>query len=416
MLSFCLLLLMVILSHSISFGKELPKIAVWDLTSGDIKGAYAQDLTLILASEVSKLGKYEVYSQENVRTLAGWTAERMQLGCTDTKCLTALGQMDIAKLISGRVGKIGNRYTISLNLFDTQNARSENSLSKFCTSEDELIELVQQTVRELLGEAIRPPGVEEKRVERKGDEKTFTNSIAMEFALIPAGRFMMGSKLSPEEVVKRWGEKKIQRWFSPEHPRHEVIISKAFYIGTYEVTQAQWQAVMGSNPSQFRGDDRPVEQVSWSDAKEFVRRLNEKEGTNRYRLPTEAEWEYACRAGSTTLFHYGDDQKPNLRLGDYAWYEENSGHKAHRVGQKKPNGFGLYDMYGNVEEWCADWYALYQEGELTDPSGPTSGQTRILRGGNCGHPWDSCRSARRNNNVPHYSSDYVGFRVVLDPK
>ncbi len=139
---------------SVSSGKELPKIAVWDLTAGDINPSYAQDLTSILVSEISKLKIYEVYSQENVRTLAGWTAERMQLGCTDTKCLTALGQMDIAKLISGRVGKIGNRYSVSLNLFDTQNARAENSVSEFGGSEDELIGLVQGAVRKLLGSEI----------------------------------------------------------------------------------------------------------------------------------------------------------------------------------------------------------------------------------------------------------------------
>jgi hypothetical protein len=147
---------------AISLAKELPKIAVWDLTHGDIKPAYAQDLTSILVSEISKLGKYEVYSQENVRTLAGWTAERMQLGCTDTKCLIALGQMDIAKLISGRVGKIGNRYSVSLNLFDTQNARAEKSVSEFGRSEDELIDLVQVALRKLLGVEVSPARVEQR--------------------------------------------------------------------------------------------------------------------------------------------------------------------------------------------------------------------------------------------------------------
>jgi len=147
---------------AISPAKELPKIAVWDLAPGDIKPAYAQDLTSILVSEISKLGKYEVYSQENVRTLAGWTAERMQLGCTDTKCLTALGQMDIAKLISGRVGKIGNRYSVSLNLFDTQNARAEKSVSEFGRSEDELIDLVQMALGKLLGVEVSPVRVEQR--------------------------------------------------------------------------------------------------------------------------------------------------------------------------------------------------------------------------------------------------------------
>jgi hypothetical protein len=155
---------------AISPAKELPKIAVWDLTPGDIKAAYAQDLTSILVSEISKSGKYEVYSQENVRTLAGWTAERMQLGCTDTKCLTALGQMDIAKLISGRVGKIGNRYSVSLNLFDTQNARAEKSVSEFGRSEDELIELVQVALGKLLGVEVPPTRVEQRPSPSSGSE------------------------------------------------------------------------------------------------------------------------------------------------------------------------------------------------------------------------------------------------------
>jgi carboxyl-terminal processing protease len=148
-------------SPAVSRAKDFPKIAVWDLVAGNLTPSYAQDLTSILVSEVSKSEKFEAYSQDNVRTLAGWTAERMALGCTDTKCLTALGQMDIAKLISGRVGKIGNRYSVSLNLFDTQNARAERSVSEFGRSEDELIDLVQVAVRKLLGiDAVPPRGKE----------------------------------------------------------------------------------------------------------------------------------------------------------------------------------------------------------------------------------------------------------------
>jgi hypothetical protein len=135
---------------AVSPGRELPKMAVWDLSAGNIPPAYAQDLTSILVSEITKLGKFEVYSQENVRTLAGWAAERMALGCTDTKCLTALGQMDIAKLISGRIGKVGDTYSISLNLFDTQKVKAERSISEFTRSENELISLLQQCVRKLL--------------------------------------------------------------------------------------------------------------------------------------------------------------------------------------------------------------------------------------------------------------------------
>ncbi len=139
---------------SFSFAKELPKVAVWDLVPRNISADYASQLTSILVSETTKLKKYRVYSQENVRTIAGWTEQKMSLGCTDTKCLTALGQMDISKLISGSVGKIGSRYTISLSLFDTENTLTENALSEFCQTEDELIELIQVSVRKLLGEPL----------------------------------------------------------------------------------------------------------------------------------------------------------------------------------------------------------------------------------------------------------------------
>jgi hypothetical protein len=152
----CVVIFIAVSFVSASYAGDLPKIAVWDLAAGNLTPSYAQDLTSILVSEISKLKKYEVYSQENVRTLAGWTAERMTLGCTDTKCLTALGQMDIAKLISGRVGKIGNTYSISLNLFDTQNAKAEESISEFCRSEDQLIDLVQVAARKLLGVEVVP--------------------------------------------------------------------------------------------------------------------------------------------------------------------------------------------------------------------------------------------------------------------
>jgi len=188
---------------SISSAKELPKLAVWDLTSGDIKEAYAQDLTLILASEVSKLGKYEVYSQANVRTLAGWTEERMKLGCTNTQCLTALGQMDIAKLISGRVGKIGNRYSVSLNLFDTEKARSERLISEFCRSEDELIELVQVAVRKLLAVEAPPSGPVQKAPAKAPDPLgSAVEPRRVEFSKIPLkNALVMGESNSPLKIA-----------------------------------------------------------------------------------------------------------------------------------------------------------------------------------------------------------------------
>jgi formylglycine-generating enzyme required for sulfatase activity len=406
----------------VAAAKDLPKVAVWDLAARETKPGYAQELTSILVSEISKMGKFEVYSQENVRTLAGWTAEKMKLGCTSTQCLMALGQMDVAKLISGSVGRIGNRYSVSLSLFDTQNAKAEKSLSEFCGSEDELIELVQKTVRQLLG----TPG-ELAAAEKKELDKTFTNSMGMEFLLIPAGKFSMGS---PGGEAGR-GEN--------EGPQREVQITKPFYMGKYEVkvsefrefvkaaqfkTDAEtnggayvwvkdkWQRKEGvnwMNPGFTQKDDHPVICLAWSDAVEYGKWLAKKTG-HAYRLPTEAEWEYACRAGTQQGYSFGPDAR---ELSKYAWYVDNAGGKTRPVGQKKPNPWGLFDMHGNVREWCQDWYGKYAAGTAVDPSGPLRSAVRVLRGGSWSSPATDLRCAERRNGFG--GSDRAGFRLVRMP-
>jgi formylglycine-generating enzyme required for sulfatase activity len=221
------------------------------------------------------------------------------------------------------------------------------------------------------------------------------------FVLIPSGTFMMGS---PEDEPGR----------STMETLHQVTISKPFYMQTTEVTQKQWEKVMGNNPSYFQGDENlPVEQVSWNDVQEFIRKLNKMEGNDKYRLPTEAQWEYACRAGSSTMYCFGNDPG---RLGEYAWYDENSGNVTHAVGQKKPNAWGLYDMYGNVWEWVQDWGGSgdYPSGHVTDPTGPSSGPSRVFRGGSGVDCTGSCcRTAFRAGDRP--DSRYwksVGFRLI----
>ena len=181
-----------------------------------------------------------------------------------------------------------------------------------------------------------------------------------------------------------------------------------------EVTQEQYQKVMGTNPSEFKGPQNPVETVSWADAVEFCRKLSampaEKTAGHVYRLPTEAEWEYACRSGTTTAYGFGDDAS---RLGDYGWFGGNSDSSTHPVGEKKPNAWGLYDMHGNVWEWCQDWYGEYPSGSATDPTGATSGSIRVSRGGMLGHIARYCRSAYRNWFTPESRDRYVlGFRVL----
>ena len=236
--------------------------------------------------------------------------------------------------------------------------------------------------------------LEKSKVQSSGG-KTITNSIGMEFVLIPSGTFKMGSSN---------GE-------SDEKPIHSVTISEAFYMGKYEVTQKEWKAVMGDNPSRFKGDKLPVEQVSWNDIQEFIKKLNQKEGGTKYRLPTEAEWEYAARAGSNSKWSFGDNES---QLGNYAWYGSNSNSQTHPVGQKKPNKYGLYDVHGNVWEWVQDWYDsnYYSSSPKTDSKGPSSGSYRVFRGGSWDYSAVSARSAYRYITGPVSRRGIIGFRLV----
>jgi formylglycine-generating enzyme required for sulfatase activity len=197
-----------------------------------------------------------------------------------------------------------------------------------------------------------------------------------------------------------------------EKPMHTVRISRPFYLGKYEVTQGQWEAIMGKNPSRFTGDpNRPVEQVSWEDVQEFLQRLNAREGGARYRLPTEAEWEYAVRAGSTTAYSFGDSTS---QLGQYAWHDGNAGGATHPVGRLQPNAWGLHDMHGNVWEWVQDWKGTYPSGTVTDPTGPQSGSYRVSRGGSWNYAARYCRSANRDDFAPAYRHFYLGFRLLRE--
>ena len=222
---------------------------------------------------------------------------------------------------------------------------------------------------------------------------TLTNSIGMEFVLIPAGTFHMGSATGEAD----------------ERPVRQVKISKPFYLGKYEVTQEQWQAVMGKNPSFFTGNPKsPVESVWWTDVLEFIRRMNTKEGHQKYRLPTEAEWEYAARAGTTSTYSFGNDA---VLLSEYAWYKDNAGGTTHPVGQLKPNAWGLHDMLGNVWEWVQDWYQRYEATAVTDPHGPEAGTHRLRRGCAWNNASEICRVANRYS-VAGYRDDFLGFRLV----
>jgi formylglycine-generating enzyme required for sulfatase activity len=194
-----------------------------------------------------------------------------------------------------------------------------------------------------------------------------------------------------------------------EEPLHQVTVSD-FYIGKYEVTQEEWREVMGSNPSYFKNcDNCPVEDVSWKEIKQFLRKLNAKTG-NTYRLPREAEWEYAARGGSSSLeYKYSGSNN----LDEVAWYSNNSGSKTYPVGQKKSNELGLYDMSGNVWEWCADWYGDYSSGAQTNPKGPLWASYRVRRGGSWDYDAQYCRVSFRSYYAPSIRGNYLGFRLAL---
>ena len=222
------------------------------------------------------------------------------------------------------------------------------------------------------------------------------DGISIEMVKVEAGTFMMGA--TPE----------MEKPNSDEKPLHQVTLINDYYMGKYEVTQALWEAVMGSNPSYFKGDNLPVEKVSWNDCQEFISKLNSLTG-RKFRLPTEAEWEYAARGGKKSR---GYQYSGNSNITDVAWYDGNSG-KTHPVGTKQANELGIYDMSGNVHEWCSDWYGSYSSSSQTNPTGADSGSFRVFRGGGWGIYARGCRLSYRYIFTPDDRRSYLGLRLAL---
>jgi formylglycine-generating enzyme required for sulfatase activity len=230
-----------------------------------------------------------------------------------------------------------------------------------------------------------------------GLRRTFKDPYTgMEFVFIKGGCYEMGDTFGD-------GNK-------DEKPSHNLCVDD-FYLGIYEVIQGQWEKVMGNNPSHFKkGDNYPVEQVSWEDVQQFIYRLNNQTG-RKYRLPTEAEWEYAARSGGKTEKYAGTSEDDELK--EYAWFDSNSDLQTHPVGQKRPNGLGLYDMIGNVSEWCADWYDenYYESSPGDNPKGPDGGTYRVLRGKSYLDCWDGVRASARSRATPSIRNNFNGFRL-----
>lgn len=228
-----------------------------------------------------------------------------------------------------------------------------------------------------------------------GETRTFDG---MEFQWCPAGTFPMGSPVSEDGHL-------------PNETLHEVTLSHGFWLGKFEVTQAQWKNIMGANPSYDKGKNRPVEGVSWDDVQDFLVILNATTTGATYRLPTEAEWEYACRAGTTTRYYWGNDAS-GTDIDRFAWYYDNATDIIHRVGKKLPNNWGLYDMSGNVFEWCQDWYGDYPAGPVVDPQGSAPDTNKVYRGGSRDSGAPGCRAAIRLAILPNIADAGLGFRLL----
>ena len=292
------------------------------------------------------------------------------------------------------------------------------------TGDDTLLERKPASDKTLIDTGTIPPlaaqvpqaqaGTGDKTLIDTGADTHTDPYTGMEFIKVQAGTFMMGCTSEQGSDC-----------YDLEKPAHSVTLTRDYLMGKYEVTQAQWVRVMGSNPSYFQNcDNCPVERVSWNDIQEFLVKLNQQTGTKgtstkgtgkRYRLPTEAEWEYAARGGNKSKgYKYaGAKGTGSNSIGSVAWYDDNSGDKTHPVGQKAPNELGLYDMSGNVWEWCSDWYGDYSSSSQTDPKGPSSGRNRVLRGGSWYNFPIRCRVSYRSLNTPGGGVNLTGFRLCL---
>ncbi len=453
--------------------KAKERLAVLDLEAKHgVEKSLAEALSVIVRDKLHGFGEYEVMSKGDIQAVASREQLKQALGCDDdgSQCLVDFGRaIGTRFMVAGDISKLGATYTVSLRMLDTkgEGASVKNRVSESCKcDEDALIVTVQDVAAKLLGkptataakkaeeeakklaeEKSIAAAAEQKRLaeeRRKAEEekqrlaaeiekvkkekeqatakveqkrvvaeskpataistassstpmgKTHTDpTVGMEFVLVPGDCFQMGHTFGTGRP--------------DEKPVHEVCVD-GFYMGKYEVTQGQYRTITGNNPSRFnKGDNYPVEKVSWNDAQGFIRSLNGKTG-GIYRLPTEAEWELAARSGGRSEKYAGGND-----IDAVAWYESNSGGSTHPVGQKQPNSLGLYDMSGNIWEWCGDWYdkGYYGKSPRNNPEGPSSGSDRVIRGGSWNNDPGYVRAAYRYRDAPDYADIYLGFRLVL---
>ncbi|MBI5761961.1 MAG: formylglycine-generating enzyme family protein [Planctomycetes bacterium] len=387
-----------------------PCLAVLDFyVSGKVDAAGSRAAAALVRKEVNAGSKYDLIDRQMMVERMGEKDFAATTECDQLKCLVQYGKSLAAdKIVGGSMVSFSDSWVIEVRLVDVNTGREEKTFAKrHKGTMDDLLDLVVEGAAELLGEnAATPPSSQlpsSERNPKKPDKMLDLGSgVKLAMMLIPAGEFAMGS---PETEPDR---------LDIEGPRHRVRITKQFYMGQCEVTQAQWYAIMGNNPSHFSGADLPVEMVSWEDCQQFCRKLSAKTGL-RVRLPTEAEWEYACRAGSKDRFCFGAGGDMDSGLDAFAWYRFNSDMQTHAVGGKRANAWGLCDMHGNVWEWCEDVYLGDYTDTPTDGSAWTgNGPGRVIRGGSFGYYSPGCRCARRNGHKIDIRGDSLGFRLVVE--
>ena len=401
-----------------------PRLAVLDFTVvGKVEPSGGPLLAAFVRDEIHAAGKYDLMDRNMMRQRLTEKDFAATVECDQLKCMIRYGtSLEVQKIVGGRIGSFGEVWTLDMRLVDVNTGREEAVFArKHVGQMEELLDIAREGARELLG---LPPtkSITKSKPETpfKGLTLDLGGGVTMKLLPIQAGEFLMGSAQSPEEVARLAGGKPV--WFKMEHPLHRVKITKPFYLGKYEVTQAQWRAVMGNNPAKFKGDRLPVEQVSWNDCQEFCRKLSRRMGCE-VRLPTEAEWEYACRAGTTSPFYFGDTistDQANYN-GNYTYGSGRKGvyrEKTVWVGSFSANAWGLHDMHGNVWEWCADVVHDSYCGAPVDGSAwiADGDQTRrVCRGGSWYSRPSICRSAIRGRVTPGGCAHaYGGFRVAAD--
>lgn len=383
----------MVMSVSIVQGQDKQKVAIY--TTDDSGENIVEFVGEFLTDAIVKRGTY-IAVERTTQFLKELNKEQsyQRSGQVDDDQISRLGkQMGVQLVCVVKIGKSGEQLFISARLIDVETATLKSTARPVRFDSDNWAEIEKSC--ETITASLFGGGVTSgASSHNKGISGSQPGEAEMVF--VQGGMFVMGCTSEQGSDC-----------FDDERPPHTVTVSD-FYIGKYEVTQKQWTEIMGSNPSYFKGDNRPVENVSWNEVQVFISRLNAQTGGN-YRLPTEAEWEYAARGGNKSK---GYKYSGGNMILDIAWYSDNSGNTTHVVGTKHPNELGIYDMSGNVWEWCHDWYGSYSSYSQTDPTGASSGSYRVFRGGSWFSNARGVRVSARSISPPVNRGSFIGFRLA----